>query len=172
MDVTEQYELIERVREEKERANAASQAKSAFVSNVSHEIRTPMNAIVGMTQIMLRRNPPEQEREYLMNIQNSGNALLTIVHDLLDMSKIESGKMELVDEEYDLMSMLSDMGMIILNRIGNKPVELLFDIDTDIPARLYGDSLRIRQIIINLMNNATDRKSHGRHRTGDRGFLD
>lgn len=155
VDVTEQYELIERVREEKERANAASQAKSAFVSNVSHEIRTPMNAIVGMTQIMLRRNPPEQEREYLMNIQNSGNALLTIVNDLLDMSKIESGKMELVDEEYDLMSMLSDMGMIILNRIGNKPVELLFDIDTDIPARLYGDSLRIRQIIINLMNNAT-----------------
>ena len=114
-----------------------------------------MNAIVGMTQIMLRRELPKQEREYLLNIQNSGNALLAIVNDLLDMSKIESGKMELVDEEYDFMSMLSDLGMIVLNRIGNKPVELLFDIDPDIPAKLYGDALRIRQIIINLMNNAT-----------------
>lgn len=142
------------LREEKERADAANKAKSAFVSNISHEIRTPMNAIVGMTQIMLRRELPKQEREYLLNIQNSGNALLAIINDLLDMSKIESGKMELVAEEYDFMSMLSDLGMIILNRIGNSPVELLFDIDPDIPAKLYGDALRIRQIIINLMNNA------------------
>ena len=155
VDITEQYELMERVKQEKERADAANQAKSAFVSNVSHEIRTPMNAIVGMTQIMLRRDLPKQDKEYLLNIQNSGNALLAIINDLLDMSKIESGKMELVDEEYDFMSMLSDLGMIILNRIGNKPVELLFDIDPDIPAGLYGDALRIRQVIINLMNNAT-----------------
>ena len=155
VDITEQYELMERVKEEKERADEANRAKSAFVSNVSHEIRTPMNAIVGMTQIMLRRDLPKQDKEYLMNIQNSGNALLTIVNDLLDMSKIEAGKMELVDDEYSFMSMLSDLGMIILNRIGNKPVELLFDIDPDIPAKLYGDALRIRQVIINLMNNAT-----------------
>ncbi len=156
VDVTEQHELMERVKEEKERADAANRAKSAFVSNVSHEIRTPMNAIVGMTQIMLRQDDlPEQDKEYLRNIKNSGSALLTIINDLLDMSKIESGKMELVDEEYDFMSMLSDLGMIILNRIGKKPVELLYDIDPDIPAKLYGDALRIRQIIINLMNNAT-----------------
>lgn len=143
------------LREEKERADAANKAKTAFISNISHEIRTPMNAIVGMTQILLRKELPRQEREYLLNIQNSGNALLAIINDLLDLSKIESGKMELVDEEYDLMSMLSDLGMIILNRIGSKPVELLFDIDPDIPAKLYGDALRIRQIVINLMNNAT-----------------
>ncbi len=155
VDITEQYVLMERVRQEKERADAANRAKSAFVSNVSHEIRTPMNAIVGMTQIMLRRRLPEQDRQYLMNIRNSGNALLTIVNDLLDMSKIEAGKMELVNEAYDFTGMLSDLGMIILNRIGSKPVELLYDIDTDIPAKLYGDALRIRQIIINLMNNAT-----------------
>lgn len=155
VDVTEQYELMERVRQEKERADEANRAKSAFVSNVSHEIRTPMNAIVGMTQIMLRRDLPKQDKDYLRNIQNSGNALLTIVNDLLDMSKIEAGKMELVDEEYSFMSMLSDLGMIILNRIGAKPVELLFDIDPDVPEKLYGDALRIRQVIINLMNNAT-----------------
>ncbi|MCM1302560.1 MAG: ATP-binding protein [Lachnospiraceae bacterium] len=156
VDITEQHELMERVREEKERADAANRTKSAFVSNISHEIRTPMNAIVGMTQIMLRQEDlPKQNRDYLTNIQNSGNALLTLINDLLDLSKIESGKMELVEEDYDLMAMLSDLGMIILNRIGSRPVELLYDIDPDIPARLCGDALRIRQIIINLMNNAT-----------------
>lgn len=155
VDVTEQYELMKRVQEEKKNADAASQAKSAFVSNVSHEIRTPMNAIVGITQLMLRKERPRQDREYLLNIQNSGNALLAMINDLLDLSKIEAGKMELVEEEYDLMPLLGDLGMMILNRIGDKPVELLFDIDPDIPARLYGDALRIRQIIINLMNNAS-----------------
>lgn len=155
-DFTEQHELMERVKEEKERADAANQTKSAFVSNISHEIRTPMNAIVGMTQIMLRQDDlSKQNRDYLTNIQNSGNSLLTLINDLLDLSKIESGKMELVEEEYDFMSMLSDLGMIILNRIGSKPVELLYDIDPDIPTALCGDALRIRQIIINLMNNAT-----------------
>lgn len=142
------------LREEKERADAANKAKTEFVSNISHEIRTPMNAIVGMTQLMLRANPQGQDREYLMNILSSGNALLAIINDLLDISKIESGKMELVNEEYDLMPVLSDLGMILSNRIGNRPIELLFDIDPDIPARLYGDALRIRQILINLMNNA------------------
>lgn len=156
VDITEQHELMERVREEKERADAANQAKSAFVSNISHEIRTPMNAIVGMTQIMLRQDDlSKQNRDYLTNIQNSGNALLTLINDLLDLSKIESGKMELIEEEYNFMSMLNDLGMIILNRIDSKPVELLYDIDPDIPAKLCGDALRIRQIIINLMNNAT-----------------
>ncbi len=142
------------LREEKERADAANKAKTEFVSNISHEIRTPMNAIVGMTQLLLRSNLKGQEREYLLNIQSSGNALLAIINDLLDISKIESGRMELVEEEYDLMPMLSDLGMILLNRIGSKPVELLFDIDPDIPVRLYGDALRIRQIMINLLNNA------------------
>ena len=155
VDVTKQQELMEQVQEEKERADAANQAKSAFVSNVSHEIRTPMNAIVGMTQILLRKELPKQERDYIVNIQNSGNALLTIINDLLDMSKIESGKMELVEEDYNFMDMLDDLGMILLNRIGSKPVELIFDIDSKMPAKLHGDALRIRQVIINLMNNAT-----------------
>lgn len=146
--------LMERLREEKERADYANEAKSLFLSNMSHEIRTPMNAIVGMTDILLREDVPENMREYLNNIKNSGDALLTIINDILDFSKIESGKLEIIEEKYEPMSMLHDLAMIFLNRIGDKPVELLYDITPDLPARMYGDSQRLRQIIINLVNNA------------------
>ncbi|MDD6811159.1 MAG: ATP-binding protein [Lachnospiraceae bacterium] len=146
--------LIEQLRTEKIKVEKATQAKSLFVSNMSHEIRTPMNAIVGMTDILLRSNLTNQQKGYLYNIKNSGNALLAIINDILDFSKIESGKMELVEDSYEPMSMLSDIGMIILNRIGEKPIELLFDIDKELPGKLYGDANRVRQVIINLMNNA------------------
>ena len=154
MDVTKQHKLMQELQIEKQNAEDANQAKSVFMSNMSHEIRTPMNAIVGMTEILLRSQLPEQERGYLYNIQNSGNALLRIINDILDFSKIESGKLELTEDQYEPMSMLSDLGMIFLNRIGNKDVELLFDIDSELPVKLHGDELRIRQVIINIVNNA------------------
>lgn len=154
IDVTKQHQLVQELKEAKEKAEAANAAKSTFMSNMSHEIRTPMNAIVGMTEILLRSKLPESERGYLNNIRSSGNALLTIINDMLDFSKVEAGKMELVEAVYEPMSMLSDMGMIFLNRIGNKEIELFFEIDKELPAKLYGDALRVRQIIINLINNA------------------
>ena len=154
MDVTKLHKLMQELQIEKQNAEDANQAKSAFMSNMSHEIRTPMNAIVGMTEILLRSQLPEQERGYLYNIQNSGNALLRIINDILDFSKIESGKLELTEDQYEPTSMLSDLGMIFLNRIGGKEVELLFDIDSRLPSKLYGDELRIRQVIINIVNNA------------------
>ena len=146
--------LIERLEYEKNRADDANNAKSAFLANMSHEIRTPMNAIVGITEILLRTELDPQQKSYLRNIKQSGKSLLLIINDILDFSKIEAGKMELVDEEYDSVSMVNDVSMIILNRIGDRPIELIFDVDSQIPKRLYGDMGRIKQIIINLMNNA------------------
>ena len=139
---------------EKQKAEAANEAKSSFLSTMSHEIRTPMNAIVGMTDILLREEHTPQTKEYLHNIKSSGNALLSIINDILDFSKIESGKMEIVEERYEPMSIFHDLSMIFHNRIDDKKVELLYDIDPKMPHKLYGDAQRIRQIILNLMNNA------------------
>ena len=154
IDITNLVHQAQVMKELKEKAEAANQAKSMFVSNLSHEIRTPMNAIVGMTEILMRDTFTEQQTEYLMNIKSSGNALLSIINDILDFSKMETGKFELVESDYEPMAMLNDLGMIFLTRIGEKDIELIFDIDRNIPATLHGDSLRIRQLIINLVNNA------------------
>ncbi len=154
IDITEELVLLEQLEVEKERAEQANEAKSMFMSNMSHEIRTPMNAIVGMTEILLREDLPKHDKEYLNNIKSSGNALLTIINDILDFSKIESGKMEIIEDIYEPMSLFHDLSMIFLNRIGEKEVELLYDIDKKLPKKLFGDDKRIRQVIINLMNNA------------------
>ena len=146
--------LVKQIEKEKQKADEANAAKSSFLSHMSHEIRTPMNAIVGMTEILLRTDMSEEQKGYLNNIKSSGTALVSIINDILDISKIEAGKMELVEDVYDFKAMLNDIHLIIQNRIGEKNIELIYDIDKNLPHRLYGDDVRIRQIIINLLNNA------------------
>ena len=138
----------------KQQAVSAKEAEERFLANMSHEIRTPMNAIVGMTEILLRGDVTKEQKEYLNNIKSSGNALVSIINDILDISKVEAGKMELVDAVYAFRPMLDDIEKIIKNRIGAKPIKLLCKADESVPELLYGDGLRIRQIIINLANNA------------------
>lgn len=156
VDDTEHYTYMRQLKEQKEIAEEANASKSAFLSVVSHEIRTPMNAVVGMTDLLLRDadSLSDKQQKYLRNIKNSGSALVMIVNDILDQSKIEAGKMEIIEQPYELRPMTADVKMIIENRIGSKPIHLMYEIDDDVPQFLIGDSLRIRQILINLMNNA------------------
>lgn len=128
--------------------------KSDFLANMSHEIRTPMNAIIGMAEMALREELPLAARDYVNQIKVSGKNLLMIINDILDFSKIESGKMEITMGEYEPMSMINDVANIILSHIGQKNVQLILDISPDIPFELLGDSLRIKQILVNLTNNA------------------
>lgn len=158
---TKLFLSTQKLKEAEWKAQQANQAKSAFLSNMSHEIRTPMNAIIGMTDVLLQEEHSQKDMEYLSTIKNSGQALITIINDILDFSKIEAGKMELIDSEYDLLSVLKDLSMIFWNRIGDKDIELIYDIDKNVPSLLYGDSLRLRQIIINLVNNAIKYTNHG-----------
>ncbi len=153
-DITEISAYIDQINEEKDRADEANMAKSMFLSNMSHEIRTPMNAIVGMTQIMLSGEQSKENIEYLQNIKGSGNALLGIINDILDFSKIESGKLDIIPDEYEPFRMINELKVIFQTRVGDKPIRLSYDIDPALPAKLYGDEGRIRQVIINLVNNA------------------
>lgn len=128
--------------------------KSDFLANMSHEIRTPMNAVIGMAEMALREELPPAAREYINQIKSAGNSLLTIINDILDFSKIESGKMDINMEEYQTPSLINDIINIISTRIGDKNLELLVDYAPTIPFKIMGDSNRIKQIIMNLANNA------------------
>jgi len=145
-DITNQRRL--------EAAELANRAKSEFLANMSHEIRTPMNAILGMTALAKRNYTREFVMEYLDNITNAGNQLLTIINDILDFSKVEAGVVELIPEKYDVHSMINDIVTMIHVRIGKKPLDFIVDDDPLLPDELIGDMVRIKQIIINLLSNA------------------
>ena len=151
------YRAIENQKETERVANM----KTDFLANMSHEIRTPMNAVIGMAEMALRENLPPAARDYIAQIKSSGNALLSIINDILDFSKIESGKMDLVLEDYDPLSVMHDLASVLMTRIQDKDVELIGTINPDMPIGLYGDILRIRQIIINIANNAIKFTQHG-----------
>jgi signal transduction histidine kinase/DNA-binding response OmpR family regulator/HPt (histidine-containing phosphotransfer) domain-containing protein len=147
----------------KEEAIQANKAKSNFLARVSHEIRTPMNAILGITEIQLQNekiNPDIQEA--FEKVYDSGYLLLSIINDILDLSKIEAGKLELVPIKYDVSSLINDTVHLNIMRFENKPIEFTLEVDEKIPIQLFGDELRIKQILNNLLTNAFKYTENGR----------
>ena len=136
-------------------AEESSKAKSDFLAKMSHEIRTPMNAILGITEIQLQdESLPPATKEALERIYNSGDLLLGIINDILDLSKIEAGKMMLIPAQYDIPSLIHDTAQLIMIRYENKPIEFKLNVDENVPVMLIGDELRIKQILNNLLSNA------------------
>ena len=146
----------QKMEEKQEEAQNALEAKSNFLANMSHEIRTPMNAICGMAQLLSERELGDEETEYVETIQKSSESLLSIINEILDFSKIDSGKMEINEEEYHFNSLIHDVLSIIEFRLKDKSVRLITEINPNIPRIMIGDELRIRQILINLLNNAVN----------------
>lgn len=131
-----------------------SDLKTAFLANVSHEIRTPMNVIIGMAQLLQKSPLNETQSKYVHSICNSGQSLMGIINDILDMSKIESGMFEIVEAPYNVRDFVSELEEVAKSRIGDKPVTFLAQVDDQVPEFLSGDKLRVRQILVNLIGNA------------------
>jgi len=161
-DMTERLAAMEAMEEARRRADEANEAKSRFLANMSHEIRTPINAMLGMDEMILRESCTEDIKYYAQNIQNAGKTLLAIVNDILDLSKIESGMMDIVDNQYQLKDILTELTTDIMIRAKKKDLSLLTEFDPNMPSVLYGDEVRIRQIILNLLTNAVKYTESGK----------
>jgi signal transduction histidine kinase/FixJ family two-component response regulator len=161
-DVTATVEAKLEAEREKEIANNANISKSKFLATMSHEIRTPMNAIIGISQMQLgKKGLPSDVVEAIEKIYASGHGLLGIINDILDLSKIETGKLDIVPTAYDLPSLINDTVQLHIARIGSKPIDFSLTISKDIPAKLFGDELRIKQILGNILTNAFKYTMHG-----------
>lgn len=150
-DMASNQYLVHQAKEDMERT---SNMKSDFLANMSHEIRTPMNAVIGMAEMALREDLPGPARNYINQIKEAGKSLLTIINDILDFSKIESGKMDINVVEYEPMAVINDVTNIVMTRLKGKDVELLLDISPNLPNKLLGDNVRIKQVLLNIANNA------------------
>ena len=153
--------MTRQLEEMAEEAEAANQAKSAFLSGMSHEIRTPINAVLGMDEMILRESNEADVIKYAEDIRSAGSSLLGIVNDILDFSKIEAGKLDILPVEYEFASVINDLYNLIKKRAEDKGLELKLDIDPTIPSVLYGDEIRVKQVITNILTNAVKYTEEG-----------
>ncbi|MEE3467201.1 MAG: response regulator [Eubacterium sp.] len=154
VDETEHFKYMSDLEEQKAIADRANQAKSSFLANMSHEIRTPINAVLGMDEMILRESKEPQTKEYAGNIMSAGKTLLSLINDILDLSKIEEGKMELIPVQYELSSLINNLVNMVRGRAEEKGLNFEINVDETTPYLLYGDEIRLRQCALNLLTNA------------------
>ena len=146
--------LAEQLEKAKARADAANKAKTSFLANMSHEIRTPINAVLGMNEMILRETKENDIRKYALDVEGAAKSLLSIINDILDITKIEAGKLSIIAVEYDFSSVINDVTNMIVFKARVKELDFKVNIDESIPHKLLGDDIRLRQILVNLLNNA------------------
>lgn len=154
VDDTEHYLYMEELQKQRDIADRANEAKSRFLANMSHEIRTPINAVLGMDEMILREASDKTIRSYASDIMSAGKTLLSLINDILDLSKVEEGKIEIIPVQYDLSNLIADLVNMIRDRAANKGLKLEVNVSKDIPRTLLGDEIRIRQCAMNLLTNA------------------
>ena len=153
-DITAKMEYIKEIEEAKRQADEANQSKSVFLAQMSHEIRTPLSAVLGMNEMILRETDINEIYKNAENIQTAGKSLVSIIDDILDLSKIESGKMRIIESDYNVAKAVRTLFNIVTYRAQKKGLQFKIEVDENLPSELCGDELRIRQIMLNLVNNA------------------
>lgn len=171
VDATETYEYVNKLMNLREKAEKANRAKSDFLANMSHEIRTPMNAIIGLSELVIEESSGRKVYDYACNIKSAAVNLLAIINDILDLSKVEAGKMKLVEDNYYLQILMEDTLNLVQVAAMQKGLKMKMEMDESLPCQLYGDEGKIRQVLINLINNAIKFTKNGSVFLGVKGNL-